>query len=609
MADSGKGKDLSGKRDRSGSKDEDGSSGRQHQPLARPSESDNDDGRARHSQYREVAQATLQDPSDGEVQEAYRRRYLQLDPRDRPSREVILDRAAHLMSILRDRSSPRASILLLANAGWDQNAALQHFTQSRRQQAQRLEEQASEGRSRNLPERPASRMPESGVTSLPVVEQRRAPRSYGKDDDLPFPKGIETLEGDDPMHPGRKIRAVFHHQIRRYLIERDTRLYGAYKYPHNGHPFTRKVPFEDQTAPHPDQIGWCFTKGKDYLPGILLQWQRAGRPDPPYDIRPMYWRRHLVLDTDRNPILDFWHIPSTLASNAEGGLLEALERLDSRCRHQDLAARQYGRTPLMWPTLKDLKNHDNKLAQQMRRFRERTSSIPWSDKRSGSEAFVQWVENNLSEGQKAANTTRGLLSPSESRFSKLKLNNAGKNPERARDKKDAAKNTIYLNGIRRRVEKAEAKEIEKYGRVMEFTPVKDTLHEDDDMPDQDPGSEPSDDESADIYDYDDPRGREAKTEEEIEAWHEAMQPTIDDYCRQTGNPPRNLSKWNTTYWAIYLHYQRKLITDLGLSTQYWSNVPRDAPFTLVGLARWEGGILDWHKARRINNPNATPVRM
>lgn len=248
MADAGNGKDLPGKRGRSlescdvlnlltpavdqhGSKDGDGSSGRQQQPPARPSESGNHNGRARHSQYREIAQATLRDPSDGEVQEAYRRRYQNVDPRDRPSWEVVLDRAAQLMSILRERSSPRATILLLANAGWDHNAALQQFTRSRRQQAQRSEEQVSGGTSLKLPERPASRVKESQGTGSPVVEQRQGMmitstdlvgflvksmtdhdnaehRSPKGDDDLPFPKDINTTEVDDPMFPGRKSTSV-----------------------------------------------------------------------------------------------------------------------------------------------------------------------------------------------------------------------------------------------------------------------------------------------------------------------------------------------------------------------------------------------------------------
>ena len=80
----------------------------------------------------------------------------------------------------------------------------------------------------------------------------------------------------------------------------------------------------------------------------------------------MYWRGHVVIDIDRNPLLDYRNIPSALAGNVEGGLMEAIERTDGRVRHQDLAARQYVRNPLEYPTLKHLKNRDNKLAQQTR---------------------------------------------------------------------------------------------------------------------------------------------------------------------------------------------------------------------------------------------------
>lgn len=79
----------------------------------------------------------------------------------------------------------------------------------------------------------------------------------------------------------------------------------------------------------------------------------------------MFWRGYIVVDTDRSPLLNYRHLPSTLSRNAEAGLLEALERTDSRVRHQDLGARQI-RNPLQWPTLKQLKNDDNRLAQQMR---------------------------------------------------------------------------------------------------------------------------------------------------------------------------------------------------------------------------------------------------
>lgn len=48
----------------------------------------------------------------------------------------------------------------------------------------------------------------------------------------------------------------------------------------------------------------------------------------------MWWRGHAVVDIDKYALRDIRDIPSTLASNVEGGLLEAIERTDSRIRHQ-----------------------------------------------------------------------------------------------------------------------------------------------------------------------------------------------------------------------------------------------------------------------------------
>ena len=79
----------------------------------------------------------------------------------------------------------------------------------------------------------------------------------------------------------------------------------------------------------------------------------------------MWWRRHVVVDIDQSPLRDFLHIPSTLASNVEGGLLEALERLDGRVKHQELSSRVFSRK-VQNPTKLQLKARDNKLSQQMR---------------------------------------------------------------------------------------------------------------------------------------------------------------------------------------------------------------------------------------------------
>lgn len=50
----------------------------------------------------------------------------------------------------------------------------------------------------------------------------------------------------------------------------------------------------------------------------------------------MWWRGHAVVDVDKVPLRDFKNLPSTLANSCEGGLMEAVERLDSRVKHREL---------------------------------------------------------------------------------------------------------------------------------------------------------------------------------------------------------------------------------------------------------------------------------
>ena len=138
---------------------------------------------------------------------------------------------------------------------------------------------------------------------------------------------------------------------------------------------------------------------------ILHRYRPAGLQDPDYDFGIiLWWRGHAVVDIDKYPLRDIRDIPSTLASKVEGGLLEAIERTDSRIRHQgkqfleliftqstvlasqttcseseassggransdlyiDFSARLYDPRIYENPVSKDLKNRDNKLSQSMR---------------------------------------------------------------------------------------------------------------------------------------------------------------------------------------------------------------------------------------------------
>ncbi|KAL8715649.1 MAG: hypothetical protein Q9225_006351 [Loekoesia sp. 1 TL-2023] len=282
----------------------------------------------------------LDNYDDLELQRLLVRRYWEVV--GHPPLNQLRDMTVNIVRLAGPRLAPRDAVILLLQAGLNAALAVRQYTRNRDPRVERVVGEAV---------RPTSTARES---------KEKIKKPQDNDDNLPIPKDVEIVMADDPDTPGAKIPAVYHHHIRKYLIRRDIRRYGKYRYQR-----THGETFEDQTAPHPDQLIWRFDC-RDHFPDILLQWKKADRKDPTDAIGDMYWRKHLVVDMDKKSILDFPHIPSTLANNVEGGCLEALERLDGRVRHQDLAARQYAPNPKLQPEPKDFKNRDNALAQRMR---------------------------------------------------------------------------------------------------------------------------------------------------------------------------------------------------------------------------------------------------
>ncbi|KAL8926730.1 MAG: hypothetical protein Q9208_002804 [Pyrenodesmia sp. 3 TL-2023] len=234
--------------------------------------------------------ATWNNFEDSELQQLILRRYMDMDPSGRPSMDEVRQRAINILRLIGPRLTPWEAIILLLQAGLNQALAVQQWMQLSHPRLARTVAEA--------------RDPPSAKEAL--------------DDKLPIPEDLDIIEVD--WRGAGKAHAVYHCQIRKYLIERDIKKYGRYRYKRNH----GKI-FEDQTAPHPEQLMWRFDK-RERLPDILLVYKGDTRINPDYEVPDMYWRGLLVVDTDRNALLDYRHLPSTLAGNAEGGLLEALER-------------------------------------------------------------------------------------------------------------------------------------------------------------------------------------------------------------------------------------------------------------------------------------------
>ncbi|KAL8728060.1 MAG: hypothetical protein Q9166_005660 [cf. Caloplaca sp. 2 TL-2023] len=490
------------------------------------------------------ALALWNDHSDVEFRALLVRRYWEVDPRGRPSEDVVLSRIVTIVNLLGRRNLvPRDAVRLLANAGWNPSLAVQQFIETRlRQQAQAIQE---------------------APIALPGTREGKGKEVQPEDDDddaQPIPEGVRVIEVDHPDKPNRKAKAVFHHEIRRYLIERDLRRYGNYRYGRN-----KGTVFEDQTAPHPDQLRWGFDKRK-HMPPANYQWSH------------MWWRGHIVVDIDRNALRDFRHLPSTLSSNVEGGLLEALERLDSRVRHQELSARQFSKKVLEHPTYDELKARDNKLSQQMRRFRERHGAITWNNPRSGSDAYHSWMEEHLPPHLKAMNTTRGFGGLSQREVTEIKSANIGKYGSRSRSQ-DPGKRAKYL-----------ADNAQKLRRLKELgDKVTATRSQRQESPATDMSSE-----SEEIYVGEDARDLAPLNAEEELDLHDAMLGSILEFIRLTGNLPE-IKSWNNRYFSLLWHCDRQLQKELHNPS------PR---VHLPGLGFWTGGIGNWRTAMREAQPLA-----
>ncbi|KAL8713752.1 MAG: hypothetical protein Q9220_002278 [cf. Caloplaca sp. 1 TL-2023] len=534
-----------------------------------------------------VAMSVFNNYEDLELQRLIQRRWHDVDPRGRPSLEEIRTRIVQLLRLMGPRISPREGIMRLANANWNASLAVQGFIQDRRPQMERAVRRAEN--------EAAAAAAQTPVTTAKPAPRKRPAVKQDNDDELPLPEGIDVIHVRDPRpKQSGSVPAVYHHQIRRYLLARDVRRYGAYrKYDStftltctlNSLEFQRakgKVP-DDQTAPHPDQLRWRFDK-REQFPDILLQYKRTEDQEnavPP----PMFWRRHLVVDIDRSPIWDFPHIPSTLSSNVEGGLLEALERLNSSTRHGDLTARAYEEDPPRNATEieKEITRRHNRFAGRMRRFRERHCLITWSSERGGSRGLIEYIDSILPPHLKAANTTRGFRDLRKGELLEARASNFGQYPKRSKLKDPRARDE-YVKHHDKALERAQqAKEqeaVEEEGSDEDSADVQDA-------DDHGVGTSTSFDVTATTTDG---RLLPATTTSEQAELQEAMWPTILHFLQLTGDLPRITAWAGRSYQDVYVDILGQLVRAMGAGSR------------LVGLGRWTGGFQNWREGKMGGNP-------
>ena len=164
---------------------------------------------------------------------------------------------------------------------------------------------------------------------------------------------------------------------------------------------------------------------------VLYRFDRKGYPVP--NSTPGYLMHNgmIVLDLDSNPVKDWPELPLCLSSALEGSDIETVRRLNPNITLQDFRARM-PKDILKGPRKDSVKPLAGltALGNRTTRFRERNACPSWID-RTGSDHLRDLVWDMMSEGQRRANTTRGLRMLTQLEVAELKRETRGKFLERA----------------------------------------------------------------------------------------------------------------------------------------------------------------------------------
>ena len=147
---------------------------------------------------------------------------------------------------------------------------------------------------------------------------------------------------------------MYHHTIRARLINRakacETDAYSSYSIPelidneltNLGHPRARGREELDITSFLESQKDWDLERDHGWsniTDGVLYMFAMLGYRTPTYEVQWLYDEDRVVLDLDDRAILNYRDIPLTCSSQIEGGLMEAIRRLDTRITDYDFLSR------------------------------------------------------------------------------------------------------------------------------------------------------------------------------------------------------------------------------------------------------------------------------
>lgn len=339
-------------------------------------------------------------------------RFTNLQQQDRPSRQHMTVASQAFLQLTYWNMDTRGTFAWLLNSAWDLQTAVEEYMQHRFQVDGAP---ASERSVRRAYGEEEPSLDESDSPSEDEGESEEGDVEEYVDED---PENIDNLpediEVEDYVEPesGESMAAVRYADIRHFLIDQAA-TGGRYKYGRQHMPDDEKHS-DDQTSFLKTQRRWGFHRdNRSQYPPIIFVFERKDRPDPQYpndDIPHMRWRGLLVIDHEGQPVRRFRNIPAALSSQIEGGLMEAIQREDSRIRNNDFLARM----PQEWWKQKTDGTwvpHPmtvNTLASRLARWRERIACLSWEGRTQAMKPYDRWLRDNLPQALLDANNTRGL---------------------------------------------------------------------------------------------------------------------------------------------------------------------------------------------------------
>ncbi|ERF70121.1 hypothetical protein EPUS_00308 [Endocarpon pusillum Z07020] len=310
---------------------------------------------------------------------------------------------------------------------------------------------------------------------------RRAPASTEFDIQDRAGQGLSVSIG------GAWRPAIWHHRL---VIGLDREKYGVHLYDTEPPRRGDDQPTEDITTFLAGQKSWAFGS-KEGRPSILFQlYPKIDQyPDRNKVVPWLEWEidgeTKIVLDVvSRSPLRDFKNIPVQLASNVEGGRLEAMGREDSRITSSDFLQHMI---PLLNENGEPKRDEKGVILSDRpsrhvldyvrTQFRNQCRCLSWRTLRYGS-VFDRQLLKDITKQDKDANTTRNLPDLSHSEISAIRSSARNAELDKGIGARLAAKDESQLDSARNSPKQSGTKVYEEDGTadLPEYSDV-------DDLPD------------------------------------------------------------------------------------------------------------------------------